>query len=87
MKEPYIKDGLIILPEIGWQQHYKVQEWINGTDNMANFVIDITYEKGRMYDSMVQVAIKPTTKKILFSWKLHGLDKLQQEILDYKPQR
>ena len=87
-KVPYVDedDDIIILPGIDFRHHYKVQEWINGTDRNADFSIVITHiEKGSSMQTAV--GVKPTTARVMFWWKLHGLDKLEQEILDFKPER
>lgn len=86
---PYVDEDetMILLPGIPFRHHYKVQDWINGTDKNAEFSIAITHiEEGDGYNKTT-VALRPTTKRILFFWKLHGLEKLEQEILDFKPER
>jgi len=86
---PYVDedDNIIILPGIEFRHHYKVQEWINGTDRNADFVIVITHIEQEKDYLKTTVALKPTTARVMFWWKLHGLDKLEQEILDFKPER
>ena len=85
---PYVDESeeIIVLPDIKFPDHYKVQEWISGTDRLDELTLVITHVAQGEY-TLTVAALQPANDKILFYWKLHGLAKLQQEILDFKPER
>jgi hypothetical protein len=83
---PYFNedDNIIVFPSITFPHHYKVQAWLNGTDRNADFVIVLHQRVTERKHSQTVSGLQPTTNRVMFYWKLHGFEKLQQEILDFK---
>ncbi len=77
-------DNLFILPQISFPNHYKVQEWLNGNDLNDDFELVITEIEGRNGLLNTVSALGPQSEQIKFIWMLKGVEKLQQEILDFK---
>lgn len=85
---PYVDENehLIILPLMRFRDHFRIQEWLNGTERNDEFTLVITDVEERNTLKTV-CALKPTTEKAMFYWKLRGdagAEELLQEILDYK---
>lgn len=79
--QPSYEDGeLFVLPYFSFPRHYLVQEWLNGTDKNDDFELTVTKTANRILVS----ALKPRTKQIKFFWKLRGIEKIQEEILDFE---
>jgi hypothetical protein len=81
---PYVDESeeIIVLPGIRFPDHYKVQEWIDGTDKSAELTLVITHIDDGKYMRTV-AALQPANEKVLFIWKLRGVKELEEEILDF----
>lgn len=85
-----LSNDLVVLPKFTFPIHYKVQEWLNENELNDEYEIQMVELLDWKQSYKVCCALQLKSGKAQFHWKLRGDDaaeKLQQEILDFKPER
>jgi len=83
-------NNLIVFPKFTFPLHYKVQEWLNEKELNDEYEMLIVQVPDWKQSHRTCCALELKTEKAQFHWKLKGpeaAEKLQQEILDFKPER
>jgi hypothetical protein len=88
-------EGIILLSEFSFPNHYKIQEWLSGTEYHEYFdlvLCEVETETARgdkrVNRTVPGLYIKGAKDKGKFYWELKGgADYLTQKVLDFKPER
>ncbi len=87
-------EGIILMPEFSFPTHYKIQQWLSGTEYHEHFdlvlcQVETETERGtRKSVTVPGLYIKGAKDKGKFYWELKGgAEYLTQKVLDFKPER
>ena len=81
-------EGLIILENFTFPNHWKVQAWLNNTEYGEQFTLVMVDVKGKAIHGRYKCvsALEPTTDQAKFYWTLRGptaAKELEEKILDF----